>query len=96
MTDRMVMVRDMQTDTDMPLSLSGLHARSDRYRVLVWDEAAAEYKAVTRSEAALGLFRYAGTPGPGTPACAVWTERAIGMAGDDLMYNRKLRRAAGS
>jgi len=87
------MVRDMTTDTDMELPLAELLAHDDRYRVLVQDEAAGGYTAVTRSEAAKGLFRYAGSLGAGTPACAHWTEQAIELAGDDLPWNRKLRKA---
>jgi hypothetical protein len=91
--DRMLMVRDMQTDTDMELPLAELLAHDDRYYVLVWDEEAGQFDAINRSEAARDLFRYAESFGPGTPACAVVTERAIELAGDDLPWNRKLRKA---
>lgn len=100
MPERMVMVRDMTTDTDMELPLPELLAHDGRYRVLVWDEEAGEFAAVHRLEAARGGLRYAESLGPGTPACFAASERAMELAGEDGLWrgnlSRKARKKAGA
>jgi hypothetical protein len=90
---RMVMVRDMATDTDMELPLAELLADDDRYRVLVWDGDRGEFMPIHRLEAVVAMFDYADTLGPGTWACWAASERAVELLRDDAPWNRRLRQA---
>lgn len=49
-------------------------------RLLVYDEENDEVIRVSRAEAAAGMLRFARSLGPGTPACAVWEQRALEIA----------------
>lgn len=50
---------------------------SDMDMLMVYDEENDQVIAVSRAEAAAGMLCYARSLGPGTPACAVWEQRAL-------------------
>ncbi len=47
--------------------------------VLVWDVDVEEMRELSRAEAAAGMVRYGRSLGPGTPACGVAEQHALGL-----------------